>query len=46
MYSHMSGVAEVTACGNQQQKKTAAVKTHCWSVYETTVISANETVQM
>lgn len=37
----MSGVAEVTACSNQQQKRQQLVKTHHWPVYETTVTSAN-----
>lgn len=36
MYWHMSRVAEVTAGGNQQQKRQLLAKTHCWSVYETT----------
>lgn len=38
----MSGVAKVTACGNQQQKKTApGTKTHRWCIYENTAVSAN-----
>jgi len=37
----MSGVAKVTACGNQQQKRQRQAKTQRWCIYERAVLSAN-----
>lgn len=40
MYGHMSGVAEVTACGNQQHED-IGWRADRWCVHENTVIPAN-----